>query len=178
MNAGCNEVNNWQMIGKKMTDNRFIAMVGALVWRRADGKFLLLKRAQEKDFAAGEWECVTGRVEHGESFSAAVKREALEELGKHVQVEFIIGTAHFYRGAAVAELETLGVYYGCSIENEKEIRISSEHADSKWVAAQEVEDLFPDGHWLKGLIKHADMLRRNLPEELQQFGLVNGLEIT
>ena len=42
-------------------------MVGALVWRRSDGKYLLLQRSAQKDFAAGQWECVTGRVEQGES---------------------------------------------------------------------------------------------------------------
>src|SRR2546422_7300247 len=91
--------------GLSMTVGRFGAMVGALVWRQSDGRYLLLKRSEQKDFAPGQWECVTGRVEHGESFSEAVCREALEELGQAVQVEFIVGTTHFYRGVVGPEQE-------------------------------------------------------------------------
>ena len=75
-----------------MAVGRFLAMVGVLVWRQTDGKYLLLQRSAAKDFAAGEWECVTGRLEQGESFVQAGPREAFEELGLDVHVEFILGT--------------------------------------------------------------------------------------
>ena len=51
-----------------MATGRFLAMVGALIWRQTDGRYLLLQRAATKDFAAGQWECVTGRLEQGERF--------------------------------------------------------------------------------------------------------------
>ena len=160
-----------------MTVGRFGAMVGALVWRQSNGRYLLLKRSAQKDFAAGQWECVTGRVEHGESFSEAVRREALEELGQAVQVEFIVGTTHFYRGVVGPEQEMVGVHYGCSVGEEQEIRLSPEHSACQWVTAQEAEGLFPVGDWLRELIVRTEVIRGLLPEELRQFHQTNGFEI-
>jgi len=160
-----------------MTASRFGTMVGALVWRQSDGRYLLLQRSAQKDFAAGQWECVTGRVEHGESFSEAVRREALEELGQAVQVEFIVGTTHFYRGVVGPEQEMVGIHYGCSVGEGQEIRLSQEHTAYQWVTAHEAEGLFPVGHWLRELIVRAEVMRRLLPEELRQFHRAQGFEI-
>jgi 8-oxo-dGTP diphosphatase len=160
-----------------MTSSRFGAMVGALVWRQSDGKYLLLQRSAQKDFAAGQWECVTGRVEQGETFSEAVRREASEELGQPVQIEFIVGTAHFYRGVATPEHEMVGVHYACSVTGVHEIHVSDEHSACRWVTAQEAETLFAPGHWLRELIVRADGMRRLLPEELRQFHRAHGFEI-
>ena len=160
-----------------MTADRFGAMVGALVWRQSDGRYLLLKRSEQKDFAAGQWECVTGRLEHGESFSEAVRREASEELGQVVQVEFIVGTTHFYRRVVGPEQEIVGVHYGCSVGEAQEIRLSQEHSACKWVTAKEAEGLFPVGHWLRELIVRVEVMRGLLPEDLRQFHRTNGFEI-
>jgi len=160
-----------------MTVGRFGAMVGALVWRHSDGKYLLLQRSEQKDFATGQWECVTGRVEQGESFSEAVRREASEELGQAVQVEFIVGTTHFCRGVVGPEQEMVGVHYGCSVGEVQEIRLSQEHSACQWVTAQEAATLFPVGHWLRELIVRAEVMRGLLPEELRQFHRIHGFEI-
>jgi 8-oxo-dGTP diphosphatase len=160
-----------------MTVGRFGAMVGALVWRQSDRRYLLLQRSEQKDFAAGQWECVTGRVEQGESFSEAVRREALEELGQAVHVEFIVGTTHFYRGVVGPEQEMVGVHYGCSVAEVQEIQLSHEHSAYRWVTVQEAEGLFPVGHWLRELIVRAEIMREFLPEELWQFHRTHGFEI-
>ena len=83
-----------------MPIGRFIAMVGLLVWRRSGGRYLLLRRSPDKDFAAGEWEAGSGRLDQGEGFADAVLRESIEELGTRVRIECILGTTHFYRGRA------------------------------------------------------------------------------
>jgi 8-oxo-dGTP diphosphatase len=160
-----------------MTFDRFGAMVGAFVWRKADGKYLILKRSEQRDFAAGEWECVTGKVEHGKTFSTAVRREASEEPGREVHIEYIVGTIHFYRGAVGPEQEMVGVHYCCSIEEGQEIQLSPKHSTCKWVTTQEAEDLFPASQWLPKLIVRADAMRRAMPEELQRFHQINGFEI-
>lgn len=74
-----------------MSIGRFFAMVGALVWHPAAAKYLVLKRSPDKDFASGAWECITGRVDQGESFSWMTAEQAgtlLPEghwLGKAIQ---------------------------------------------------------------------------------------------
>ena len=42
---------------------------------------LALRRGRHRDFAAGEWELVSGRVREGETLLNAAKRELFEETG-------------------------------------------------------------------------------------------------
>jgi 8-oxo-dGTP pyrophosphatase MutT (NUDIX family) len=159
-----------------MTAGRFQAMVGALVWRQTDGKYLLLQRSTTKDFAAGQWECVTGRLEQGETFTQAIQREAFEELGLVVHIECILGTTHFYRGAALPEHEMLGVHYGCSIRDATHMWLSDEHCASQWVTMEQAQVFFSEGHWLRALIARAEVVRGLIPRELCQFYLQEGFE--
>jgi 8-oxo-dGTP diphosphatase len=159
-----------------MAVGRFLAMVGVLVWRQTDGKYLLLQRSAAKDFAAGQWECVTGRLEQGESFVQAVRREAFEELGLDVQVEFVLGTTHFYRGDTLPENEIVGVHYGCSIPGATSMRLSDEHCAYQWVTAEQAQALFPAGHWLRVLIARAEAVRGLIPQTLLQFYRHEGFE--
>ena len=135
-----------------MSIGRFYAAVGALLWHPADGKYLVLKRTADKDFGAGVWECVTGRVDQGEGFTEALHREVREELGIEVQIDFMIDTIHFYRGEARPENELVGVVYRCSLEDPEAIQTSWEHSEHRWVTADEAEALFPEGYWLVDLI--------------------------
>lgn len=155
---------------------RFIAVIGALVWRRSDGKYLVLQRAATRDVGAGEWECVTGRLEQGEGFLAALRREALEELGTEVQVECILRTAHFYRGEAQPENEAVGVMYGCSVDDGDEIHLSDEHSAHAWISADEARDRFPEGDRLRDLIARADFVRKLAPDELRRLAHIDGFQ--
>lgn len=160
-----------------MASGRFLAMVGALVWRQTDGKYLLLQRSAAKDFAAGQWECVTGRLEQGESFVQAVRREVFEELRLDVHIECVLGTTHFYRGEALPENEMVGVHYGCSIPDATPMQLSDEHCASQWVTAEQAQSLFPAGHWLRVLIARAEVVRGLMPHELLQFYHREGFEL-
>jgi 8-oxo-dGTP diphosphatase len=160
-----------------MTVSRFLTMVGALVWRHTDGKYLLLQRSATKDVGAGQWECVTGRLEQGESFEQAVRREVFEELGLAVHIECLLGTTHFYRGEALPDNEMVGVHYGCSLPDAARIQLSAEHCASQWVTATQAQDLFPAGHWLRILITRAEVVRRLIPQELHHFYRQEGFEL-
>ena len=59
-----------------MGAGRFIAMVGMLVWRRSDGRYLVVRRSDSRDFAPGEWETGSGRLEQGEGFLQALRGSA------------------------------------------------------------------------------------------------------
>jgi 8-oxo-dGTP diphosphatase len=155
---------------------RFFAAAGALVRRPADGKYLLLRRAAEKDFAAGTWECVTGRVDQGEGFTDAVLREVHEELGVSAHIDFIVGTMHFYRGEARPENELVGVQYCCSIEDPQAITMSEEHAEHRWVTPEEAREFLPAAHWLVDVIDRAEAMRALSSPELLAYYREHGFE--
>ena len=160
-----------------MSIGRFLCGIAALVWDPSNDKYLLLRRAEHRDFGQGAWECVTGRVDQGESFEQALHREVREEIGGVVQIEFIIAGTHFYRGAAQPENELLGLIYGCTIKNPGELVFSDEHSEQRWVTAEQANSLLPPDHWLIEAIHRAEMLRRHLSPELRLFFLKSGFEI-
>ena len=160
-----------------MPIGRFLCGIAALIWDPATDKYLLLRRADSKDFGAGAWECPTGRVDQGESYTDAVHREVREEIGAEVQIEFIIGTTHFYRGAEIPENELNGVIFGCSLARTSEITFGEEHSEMHWMSAEQAFTLLPESHWLQDVIRRAENLRRLLPPVLQDEFRHKGLEI-
>jgi 8-oxo-dGTP diphosphatase len=152
-----------------MSIGRFYGMVGALLWRSSDGKYLVLRRSDQKDFGGGEWECATGRVDQGEGFPQAVHREVREELGIQVQIDFVVGTVHFYRGSERPENEIIGVQFCCSVVEPAKIQTSWEHAEHRWIAATEAEVMFPAPHWLGEAIRRAEHIRALMSPELLAY---------
>lgn len=152
---------------------RFLGGIGALIWDPEADAYLILRRAATKDFASGIWECVTGRVDQGEGFMEALRREVREELGIGVETAFFLGTTHFYRGAPVPENELIGVVFVCVTDDAQNIRLSAEHDALRWVTAVAAEEMLSQEHpstrWLSRVIQQADALRRRMPPELLAF---------
>jgi len=157
----------------------------AAVISSPDGRYLLLRRSAEKDFAPGAWECVTGRVDQGEGFEEAVRREVQEELGVEVRLDFIVGTTHFYRGHPGPENELIGVVYACTLDEPGAIRTSAEHSEARWVTAEQAQALLtaPDEsvrastHWMQRVIERVEVVRRLLPGELEEYYQEVGFEL-
>lgn len=160
-----------------MQPGHFLAGIAALIWNPADDTYLLLRRAASKDFGAGSWECVTGRVDQGESFTDAFLREVQEEVGGVAQIEFFIGATHFYRGAPTPENELLGLVCGCTLADPDAIVISAEHSEYRWLTAVEIAHFLPPDHWLQTVVARAERLRAQLPQTLRSEFQQNGLEI-
>jgi 8-oxo-dGTP diphosphatase len=160
-----------------MPIGHFLGGIAAVIWDFSTGKYLLLRRAAQRDFQAGAWECVTGRVDQGESYEQALHREVREEIGVHVQIEFMIATTHFYRGETLPDNELLGVIYGCTIQGHAEPNFGSEHSEQCWLTVSEVDALLPEGHWLRDAIHRAELLRRLLPEQLREIFRSKGLAL-
>jgi len=137
----------------------------------------VLKRSEAKDAGAGTWECISGRVDQGEGFTEAVNREVGEELGLQVQIDFVVGTEHFYRGDASPENELLLVQFCCSVQEPAALELSWEHSEYRWVTAREAEEVLPAGHWLGKVIRRAEAIRALLPAELLEYYRVQGLEL-
>jgi len=151
-----------------MTVGHFLGGVGALIWDPATDKYLLLRRADHRDFQGGMWECLTGRVDQGESYTQALHREVREEIGADVQIEFIIATTHFFRGEEKPENELLGVIYGCTIQDPAEAKFGEEHSEQRWVTVEEADEFLPTGHWLKNVLHRGEKMRALFPVELRQ----------
>lgn len=164
----------YQMVG------RFLGGIGALIMDRNTDRYLLLKRSKDKDYAADVWECVTGRVDQGEGFEDALHREVMEEIGIEVDVEFLIGTSHFYRGAAVPENELIGVIYCCSTDTPDAVKTSVEHSEHRWVPVEEALRLAdksrPVTSWLHRVIIRAELMRTHVPEDLLKIFRDEGFE--
>jgi 8-oxo-dGTP diphosphatase len=149
-----------------MAIGRFVGGIAAVIYHPPTQTYLVLRRSARRDAGGGEWECVTGRVDQGESFEAAVKREVREELGVEITLDFIIGTSHFYRGAALPENELLAVRYACTVANRDSVIISDEHDAHHWMTVDEVYAFLPSDHWLIKTIQRTEVMRRLLPPEL------------
>lgn len=160
-----------------MSIGRFLAGVGALIWDETTGKYLLLRRGEHRDFQAGAWECVTGRVDQGESFEQALYREVREEIGAEVHIEFIVATSHFYRGEAKPENELLGIIYGCTLKSDQLVQLREEHSALRWVTPEEVSAEFPPHHWLRRVIQRAETMRTTIPHELRHIFRKEGFNL-
>lgn len=150
-----------------MTVGRFIAGVGALIWRAEDNRYLLLKRSPEKDFAQGIWEPVTGRLDQGEGFENALHREVSEELGgTRIRPLFLLGSTHFYRGKPLPENELVGIVYLCQLLDDMPITLSTEHTEYRWLNANEAFALLaddnPSSNWARRVIERAEIVREAL----------------
>ena len=150
-----------------MDVGRFGAMVAILVWRRSEGRYLMVRRSASRDFAPGEWETGSGRLEQGEGYVQALRRESMEELGLQVRLECVLGVTHIYRGESVPGNEMVGVTFGCSVSDGSGLSLSDEHSEHRWVTAEDAAALLPPGHWLSALIARAEAFRTLMPEELR-----------
>ena len=106
-------------------------VVAALI--RKEGKFLIAKRPAGKKRAL-LWEFVGGKVEENEDRRDALVRECREELDITVAVgELFMHVVHEYPDV------TVPLYlYKCTItEGEPKML---EHADLKWITAEEIDD--------------------------------------
>lgn len=155
----------------------FLGGIGALIWDPATRRYLLLRRADNRDFKGGAWECVTGRVDQGESYEQALHREVGEEIGAMVQIEFLVATTHFYRGEPRPENELLGVIYSCVIQNPEQAHFEAEHSAQRWATAEEAIDFLPEEHWLRDAIIRAERLRDLVPPELHEAFIREGFEL-
>jgi 8-oxo-dGTP pyrophosphatase MutT (NUDIX family) len=163
-----------------MSIGHFSAGIAAVIWSHETSKYLLLHRSEQKDYARGVWECVTGRVDQGEGFEDALHREVREELGVTVQIEYILGTTHFYRGASSPENELVGVIYLCSLADPASIRISPEHSEYRWLTTKQALDLLsatdPSTLWARRVVQRAEVIQPMLPKDLAYFQSHAGFE--
>jgi len=105
-------------------------VVGAAIVR--DGRVLAARRSAPAATVGG-WEFPGGKVEPGESPSAALIRECLEELGVTVRVGELLGSADI-----AADL-VLRVY--AAVLEAGEPQPLEDHDELRWLTAAELDDV-------------------------------------
>ena len=98
-----------------------------------DDKFFIAQRNRNKHMGLS-WEFPGGKVEKGETFEIALKREIKEELNIHVQVGNKLGEEHYKDDKINVHLH----YFFCKIISGN--IILNEHEDSAWISKEEFQN--------------------------------------
>ena len=98
-----------------------------------DDKYFIAQRNRNKHMGLS-WEFPGGKVEEGESFEIALKREIEEELNIEINIKNKLGEENYQDDKINVKLH----YFICSHFN-GEI-ILSEHEDSAWVTKNEFKN--------------------------------------
>ena len=98
-----------------------------------DDKYFIAQRNRDKHMGLS-WEFPGGKVEEGESFEIALKREIEEELNIEINIKNKLGEENYQDDKINVKLH----YFICSHFN-GEI-ILSEHEDSAWITKNEFKN--------------------------------------
>ena len=108
-----------------------VEVVAGLIWK--DGKFMICQRPENKARAL-LWEFVGGKVEKGESREDALVRECKEELDVTVKPLDVFCTVdHVYSDITIR----LVLFNAEILSGEPKLL---EHADLKWISADEIDN--------------------------------------
>jgi 8-oxo-dGTP diphosphatase len=121
-----------------------ILVVGAAI---VQSGLLLAARRTSPRAAAGRWELPGGKVEVGESATAALLREVTEELGCEVVVERWLDGAEPIGTSSVLHVAVCRLSVGLP-------RAGDDHDELRWLAPDELDDvdwLEPDRPFLPAL---------------------------
>jgi 8-oxo-dGTP diphosphatase len=112
-----------------------IAMKAVIV---KDGKVLLLREAATyKDGTqVGRYHMPGGRIEAGENFEEALRREIKEETGLTVDIVQPVYVGEWRPVIREVAHQIIGVFFICRPTSE-EISLSDEHDDYKWVTKED-----------------------------------------
>jgi len=113
-----------------------VFVVNAII-RNSEGKFLLIKRANE-GIHAGKWALPGGMVELNEFYENALKREIKEEV--NLNLKKILKKVADYEYPRPDGRITVGTSFSIEVEN-YEIKPNKEVSDFRWVSLEELAEL-------------------------------------
>ncbi len=124
-----------------------------------EGKILIARRAQNRDFAPNIWEFPAGRLEPGESPYDALKRELKEELNlDSSDYEIIMPYFTYYMNRNGQD--TIVICFAVRLKEKTHLQKSSEHSELQWVVPHETFAYLAYETQKKDLKHYLDMKRR------------------
>lgn len=126
-------------------------LVSGILPVREDGRMLLVQRP------AGTWEPPAGRLIPGESFEKGAIRELYEETGILAAPQRILAT---WVGDRLGGEKLASVAFTTRVRN-REVRITGEHLDYRWVTIEEWMEM--PSWWSKENIRGVSGLVASLP---------------
>ena len=104
----------------------FALSVKAMV-RNPEEKFLLIQRSESSKNNPGKWDLPGGKVDPGEDFETALKREIEEETGLEIEITRFAGSAQSVAAGRII------VYIIMEAKTDKiNVRLSKEHKNHQW----------------------------------------------
>lgn len=138
-------------------DLPFRLVVNAVV-ADTDGRVLLLRRSPRSSANPGRWELPGGKVDDGEHFDDALRREVREETGLEIALGGPIGVA----GQRLSDRTAIHLVMGAASTGD-DLQLSDEHDASVWthpsrfpeldLANWFAEFLERDGHHLEEYLR-------------------------
>jgi len=107
-----------------------------VVLRDAQGRCLLVRRSSLSKNNAGKWDLPGGKVDAGENFDVALKREVAEETGLDISIDDVLGAAESVTPAKRVVYLILGGHPTAG-----EVRLSSEHDAHVWVDSRALAEV-------------------------------------
>ena len=114
-------------------DVHFGLSVKALLCREEDRSVLLIRRAANSAYWPREWDLPGGKVDAGETFDAALRREIAEETGLRVRVEGLL-----WAGARSVRDQAFVLLVMRCWARPGEVRLSDEHEEFCWIQPTEL----------------------------------------
>ncbi|MCX7717306.1 MAG: NUDIX domain-containing protein [Candidatus Sumerlaeaceae bacterium] len=101
--------------------------------RDAQGQYLLLRRSPASRGNPGKWDFPGGKIDPGEGFDEAIRREVLEETGLAILLERVAGWAE-----SVAPMRRVAYLIMEGFPAGGKLRIGPEHDAYEWVPRAEL----------------------------------------
>jgi 8-oxo-dGTP diphosphatase len=115
-----------------MMDSRYYLAVRAII-RDSKGRYLLIRRSKLCHHFIGKWEWPGGKVDKGEPFDVALRREIREEIGLKVTFTGVVGAYGF----TVAKKQIAVLCMEAKVVGGK-LTLSEEHDQFSWVPVKEM----------------------------------------
>ncbi|MCQ4925131.1 NUDIX domain-containing protein [Tissierella carlieri] len=116
-------------------ENTIVVIVKGIILY--NDRVLIVKRNDNDEVGAGNWEFVGGNIEFGEELEQALGREVKEEVNLEITIDKILYSTTFKTNSTS---QAIILVYKCYAKDDK-VKLSEEHVNYKWVSEKELRDL-------------------------------------